>query len=219
MRDAGFDIDFEVVEWGSLLVAILSLPDAPAGKGVDAINCRLSYIDPSSLYRYHHTASFSSANWNWGHFSNPKIDELLARAQESSDKTLEVGINRNRQGAAPFQLLQVLAGDEVFLEGAISPAARAGGCCGNSLAKWVFLRSPIAAGAPSRKRTTAALIIGPSSGRSARLSRLRRRDFRPSRGNLPLARACARPFKGRRGRTQWCSDCDNHFASPLGSSS
>jgi hypothetical protein len=43
----------------------------------------LSYIDPSSLYRYHHTASFSSANWCWGHFTNPKIDELLAKAQET----------------------------------------------------------------------------------------------------------------------------------------
>ena len=43
----------------------------------------LSYIDPSSLYRYHHTASFSPANWNWGHFTNPKIDELLAKAQET----------------------------------------------------------------------------------------------------------------------------------------
>ena len=31
-----------------------------------------------------------------------------------------------------------------------------------------------------------------AKGRSARLSRRRRRDFRPSRGNLPLARACAR---------------------------
>ena len=29
------------------------------------------------------TASFSPANWNWGHFSNPKIDELLAKAQET----------------------------------------------------------------------------------------------------------------------------------------
>jgi site-specific DNA-methyltransferase (adenine-specific) len=33
-----------------------------------------------------------------------------------------------------------------------------------------------------------------AKGRSARLSRRRRRDFRPSRGNLPLARACAQPF-------------------------
>jgi ABC-type transport system substrate-binding protein len=76
MKEAGFDIDFEVVEWGSMLVAVRSPPDAP----VDAINCSLSYIDPSSLYRYHHTASFSPANWNWGHFTNPKIDELLAKA-------------------------------------------------------------------------------------------------------------------------------------------
>ena len=37
----------------------------------------------SSLYRYHHTASFSPANWNWGHFTNSKIDGLLSGAQET----------------------------------------------------------------------------------------------------------------------------------------
>jgi hypothetical protein len=35
-----------------------------------------------------------------------------------------------------------------------------------------------------------------AKGRSARLSRRRRRDFRPSRGNLPLARASARALIG-----------------------
>jgi ABC-type transport system substrate-binding protein len=85
MRDAGFDIDFEVVEWGAMLVAMRSAPNAPAGKGVDAVNCSLSYIDPSSLYRYHHTNSFSPANWNWGHFSDKRVDELLVKAQETFD--------------------------------------------------------------------------------------------------------------------------------------
>ena len=82
-EESGFDIDFEVVDWGAMLVAVRNPPDAPAGKGVDAINCSLSYIDPSSLYRYHHHPSFSPANWNWGHFTNPKIDELMAEAQET----------------------------------------------------------------------------------------------------------------------------------------
>ena len=85
MREAGFDIDFEVVEWGTMLVAMRSAPDAPASKGVDAVNCSLSYIDPSSLYRYHHTNSFSPANWNWGHFSDKRVDDLLIKAQETFD--------------------------------------------------------------------------------------------------------------------------------------
>jgi peptide/nickel transport system substrate-binding protein len=85
MREAGFDIDFEVVEWGAMLVAMRSAPDAPASKGIDAVNCSLSYTDPSSLYRYHHTSSFSPVNWNWGHFSDMRVDELLAKAQESFD--------------------------------------------------------------------------------------------------------------------------------------
>jgi peptide/nickel transport system substrate-binding protein len=85
MREAGFDIDFEVVEWGTMLVAMRSAPDAPASKGVDGVNCSLSYIDPSSLYRYHHTNSFSPANWNWGHFSDSRVDDLLIKAQETFD--------------------------------------------------------------------------------------------------------------------------------------
>jgi len=48
---------------------------------------------------------------------------LVEESTTSSDKTLKVGIDGNRQGAVPFQFLQGLAGDEAFLKGAISPAA------------------------------------------------------------------------------------------------
>ena len=35
MQTAGFDLDFEVVEWGAMLLGYRSAPDAPASKGVD----------------------------------------------------------------------------------------------------------------------------------------------------------------------------------------
>ena len=42
MQAAGFDLDFEVVEWGAMLLGYRSAPDAPASKGVDALNISLS---------------------------------------------------------------------------------------------------------------------------------------------------------------------------------
>ena len=48
---------------------------------------------------------------------------LVEQRSASGDEALEVGVDRDRQGAALFQLLQGLAGDQALLEGAISPAA------------------------------------------------------------------------------------------------
>jgi hypothetical protein len=47
----------------------------------------------------------------------------LRRARRAAIKRSKSASTANRQGAVPFQLLQGLAGDEAFLEGAISPAA------------------------------------------------------------------------------------------------
>ena len=85
MQTAGFDLDFEVVEWGAMLLGYRSAPDAPASKGVDALNISLSYTDPSSMFRYHHSTSYSPKNQNWGHWSDPRLDDLLIRAQETFD--------------------------------------------------------------------------------------------------------------------------------------
>jgi ABC-type transport system substrate-binding protein len=79
----GMNVEFDVVDWGSMLVAVRSDTNAPQGHKVDAINISLSYTDPSSMFRYYHKDSFSPANWNWGHFSSDKLNDLLFRAQNS----------------------------------------------------------------------------------------------------------------------------------------
>ena len=85
MQAAGFDLDFEVVEWGAMLLAYRSAPDAPASKGVDALNISLSYTDPSSMFRYWHGTNYSPTIQNWGHWSTPRLDDLLQQAQETFD--------------------------------------------------------------------------------------------------------------------------------------
>jgi peptide/nickel transport system substrate-binding protein len=81
----GMEIDFDVVDWGTMLVAVRSAPTAPQSHGVDGVNISLSYLDPSSMFRYYATPSFSPTNYNWGHWSNAGADELLQRAQSTFD--------------------------------------------------------------------------------------------------------------------------------------
>ncbi len=84
-KAAGMDIDFDVVEWGTMLVAVRSDPKAPQSHGDDGINISLSSIDPSTMFRYYASDSFSPVNYNWRHWSNPKADELLRNAQATFD--------------------------------------------------------------------------------------------------------------------------------------
>ena len=80
-KAVGMDIDFDVVEWGTMLVAIRNAPTAPQSHGVDGINISLSYTDPSSMFRYYATDSFSPINYNWGHWANEEATALLRKAQ------------------------------------------------------------------------------------------------------------------------------------------
>ncbi len=69
-KAVGMDIDFDVVEWGTMLVAVRSDPKAPPSHGDDGINISLSFTDPSSMFRYYAKDSFSPINYNWGHWDN-----------------------------------------------------------------------------------------------------------------------------------------------------
>ncbi|MFL5251500.1 MAG: ABC transporter substrate-binding protein [Rhodopila sp.] len=81
----GMQIDFDVVEWGTMLVAIRSDPSAPQSHGVQGINISLSSVDPSTMFRYYAKDSFSPTNYNWGHFDNQAVTDLLKGAQATFD--------------------------------------------------------------------------------------------------------------------------------------
>jgi peptide/nickel transport system substrate-binding protein len=83
----GMQIDFDVVEWGTMLVAIRSDPKAPQSHGDQGINISLSSVDPSTMFRYYAKDSFSPTNYNWGHWDNPEVTSTLKQAQASFDPT------------------------------------------------------------------------------------------------------------------------------------
>jgi ABC-type transport system substrate-binding protein len=81
----GMDITFDVVEWGTMLVARRSAPSQATSHGDDGINNSLGYTDPSTMFRLFATQSFPPTSTNWGHFSSPAFDQLVARAQTTFD--------------------------------------------------------------------------------------------------------------------------------------
>jgi ABC-type transport system substrate-binding protein len=85
-KAVGMDIDFDVVEWGTMLVAVRSDPTAGPSHGDQGINISLSFTDPSSMFRYYSNQSFSPVNYNWGHWNDPAVSDLLAKAQANFDE-------------------------------------------------------------------------------------------------------------------------------------
>jgi peptide/nickel transport system substrate-binding protein len=83
----GMQIDFDVVEWGTMLVAIRSDPTATQSHGVQGVNISLSSVDPSTMFRYYAKDSFSPVNYNWGHWDDAPVTEMLKKAQATYDET------------------------------------------------------------------------------------------------------------------------------------
>ena len=84
-KAVGMDVDFDVVEWGTMLVAVRSDPKSPQSHGDHGINISLSFTDPSSMFRYYSKDSFSPTNYNWGHWDNQEATDLLRKAQATFD--------------------------------------------------------------------------------------------------------------------------------------
>ena len=87
LQAVGFELDFDVVEWGTMLIAKRSAPEAPASHNDDALNNSLGFSDPSVMPRYFSKASFSPNGINWGHYHDDRVEELLTKAQETFDTT------------------------------------------------------------------------------------------------------------------------------------
>lgn len=89
VKPLGFDLDFDIVEWGTMLIGIRSAPDAAPSHGVDGVNISLSSVDPSTMFRYYASASYSPTNFNWAHWSSPETDKLLGDAQATFDPAVQ----------------------------------------------------------------------------------------------------------------------------------
>jgi peptide/nickel transport system substrate-binding protein len=86
LRDIGFEITFDTMDWESLRARRRAGCEAPENKGASAINNSWSFGDPD--------IGVIAASWsvmkppkgvNWGSFSDPVADEIAAKAKVEFD--------------------------------------------------------------------------------------------------------------------------------------
>ena len=87
VKECGFDVSFEVVDWGAMLVAQRSTPTAPQVMGSDAMNISLPpSADISQMALYFLSANAPPKGRNWSNWKSPQFDELIDRIEKSSDR-------------------------------------------------------------------------------------------------------------------------------------
>lgn len=85
LREVWIDCHFDLVDFGTMFVAMRNPPLAPQSHGDNVMNFSQGPSDPSAMYRYFDTASYSPNNQNWQHWSTPRTDKLLAEALQTFD--------------------------------------------------------------------------------------------------------------------------------------
>ena len=88
LQECYFNIDYEVVDWGTMLVAYRNEPTGSQSMGVDAINFSSPSSDISQMGRWFY-GPFSTPNGsNWAHFTSDSFDEAYVEATSSFDPDL-----------------------------------------------------------------------------------------------------------------------------------
>ena len=85
-KKAGFDLDFQVVEWGTLVVYIRTPLTAPEMQKLDGINVSFTTADMNWFYRVFYPP-------NWGGFVSPDLQGLMEKYRSDfspGDKTQQL---------------------------------------------------------------------------------------------------------------------------------
>ena len=87
LKDCGFDISFEVVEWGTMLVALRNAPTSQQALGSDAMNISLPpSTDISQIALYFLSTNAAPRGRNWANWKNDEFDKVIDRIEKGTDK-------------------------------------------------------------------------------------------------------------------------------------
>ncbi len=86
LKDVGFDVVFDTMEWEALRARRRGGVDAPENKGADGLNNPWSFTDPDiGLIGTSWSKKRPPGGYNWGAFSDPVTDEIASRAKVEFD--------------------------------------------------------------------------------------------------------------------------------------
>jgi ABC-type transport system substrate-binding protein len=93
-ENCGVRVNFEVVEWNTLLSALRFTPTQPQWLGADAVNISLYSSDPSAMARWFLSANFSPAGSNNGHWRDAQFDAAFAQLEVERDPARQAALLR-----------------------------------------------------------------------------------------------------------------------------
>ena len=86
LKECNFDISFEVVDWGAMLVALRNPPTAQQALGVDAMNISLHIsMDISQFALFNLSGNVPPKGRNWPNWKNAEYDAVIDRIEKSTD--------------------------------------------------------------------------------------------------------------------------------------
>lgn len=93
-ENCGVRVNFDVVEWNTLLSALRFTPTQPQWLGADAVNISLYSSDPSAMARWFLSANFAPAGSNNGHWRDEAFDRAFAQLEVERDPARQQSLLR-----------------------------------------------------------------------------------------------------------------------------
>jgi peptide/nickel transport system substrate-binding protein len=86
LRPLGVNVEFDVVDWNTLITNWRQGCTAPSARGANMINVSFSAMDPFfAMIRFWATGMAPPVSNNWGFFSDPRFDRMIAEARNAFD--------------------------------------------------------------------------------------------------------------------------------------
>lgn len=88
LKECGFDVSFEVVEWGTMLVALRNSPTAQQALGSDAMNISLPpSTDISQIALYFLSSNAAPKGRNWANWKNEEFDMVIDKSRSRATRS------------------------------------------------------------------------------------------------------------------------------------
>ena len=84
LKECYFDVELEVIEWNALFTNWREGAKSPNARGAHATNVTFAAMDPFfAMVRFTSSKTVPPVSNNWGYFTSPEFDELIAKARTS----------------------------------------------------------------------------------------------------------------------------------------
>ena len=84
LKECYFDVELDVIEWNALFTNWRAGAKDPTSRGAHATNVTYAAMDPFfAMVRFTSSKTVPPTSNNWGYFTQPEFDELIAKARTS----------------------------------------------------------------------------------------------------------------------------------------